>query len=157
MVPVQEPLSIVGFKCNTDGSWIERCKGGAGFILKKDDELIAYRAEGILARSPLHAEATALLKAARFVGAKGISDCVFYTDSEMLANICAQLGPPINVEWRAADEAYQLWEIMKRNEGFKCLKIDRSLNEEADYLAKKERELVLNYEGYTYPIFGRSG
>lgn len=125
--------------------------------MKKNDELVAYKGEGIMAWSPLHAEAIALLKAVRLVGDRGISDCVFYTDSETLVKICVQLGPPINVDWRVADEAYQLWEIMKRNEGFKCLKIDRSLNDEADHLAKKGRDLAQTFEGFTYPIFGRTG
>lgn len=157
VVPAQELLSHNGFNCSSDGSWVERCKGGMGFVLKKNNELIAYKAESVMAWSPLHSEAIALLKAVRYVGEKGIKECVFYTDSEILVRICVELGPPINVEWRVADEAYQLWEIMKRNEGFKCLKIDRCLTEEADHLAKTGRELALNYEGFTYPIFSRSG
>lgn len=142
-----------GWSCYTDGAWKERCKGGGAFVLKYDHLLEVYQAEELQVWSPLQAEAAAMLKAIHYVRNRGIEECAFYTDSEILVRTCTALGPPTEVDWRATVETFKIWELMRKLPKFTCCKIDRSQNDEADLLARRCRERGGVYEGHTYPLF----
>ena len=98
----------------------------------------------------IQAEVVALREAIDFVKGRGISSCTFYTDNESLARDCTDLQPPLNADWRAFRDMYEIWKSLKEC-NFVYRHISRSQNSMTDHLAKAGRELEECYTGYTYP------
>lgn len=122
-----------------DGSWVGDWNGGLWYIIKGIDKLIKYTATPILALSPLHVEAWALKEAWQEVINEGIRECVFYSDCLELVQALVQLRVPIDMDWKAFKEVFELWKIYRNNKEFRCIHVSRDLNEEADKLARLGR------------------
>lgn len=78
------------YNCFLDGSFKDPDKGGATYIFYFNERLIRY--EIIYkeeAASPFQMEAIALLQAVQAAMQMGIRYCIFYTDSQLLANTFA--------------------------------------------------------------------
>ncbi|KAF3327870.1 hypothetical protein FCM35_KLT06476 [Carex littledalei] len=106
-----------------------------------------------MACCPLQAEAIALQRGVDLAISLSLSDCSFLTDCLTLAENCAGLHPPTEVDWRAHSEIFDIWKKLKCNQGFTCSHISRELNETADSLAKRGRKMGDSYGGFTYPTF----
>lgn len=155
----EDPISnqrletVKGFIYNTDGSWEKEWQGGYGITLQEDGKLVLYVSAESESCSPLHAEAQAFLVAIRMVLERGITSCLFKTDSQIIALAVAKPQPPTDTDWKAYWEMMEIWKVMKKNPGFQCEHISRCQNALADHLAKKGRREGLKHIGYTYPIF----
>lgn len=67
-------------------------------MLFKGEELCGYQSAGVVSCCPLQSEAIVMLRGLNFVLAMGIKDCVFLTDSQVLAKACQTTHPPM-AEW----------------------------------------------------------
>lgn len=103
-----------------------------------------------MASCPLQAEAQALKEAMKQISLEGINSCVFYTDCRILGISTEQLAPPLEAEWRAFTEIFDVWKSFKQNEGFKCVHVGREQNGVADSLAKLGRKEGWDITGHTY-------
>lgn len=139
------------YKCKIDGSWKPPWRGGVGFVVEEGDELKGYRAAPSIVCSPIQAEAVALREALQFVKSQGLQTCTFYTDNQVLANVCSDIHPPLEADWTAYREINEIWRLLKENE-FDCRHIPRSQNALADHLAKEGSSLIEGVTGFTYPI-----
>lgn len=139
--------------CNTDGSWLTGWDGGVGCVITNGSELVAYHSGKVQVCSPLQAEAEALRVALDMVQQRGIESCLFKTDCQVLASACMDCKPPTGVDWRAFAEVFYCWKTFKMKPEFKCVHVDRSHNELADYLAKQGRIEGWSYTGFTFPLF----
>lgn len=126
---------------------------GIGFVLTRKEELLAYRAERVLVCCAIQAKACALLLAMKYVMGQGISSCNFFTDCQTVFSSCTALTPPIEVDWKAQKEIYDIWKILKCNPGFGCYFVSRNQNEMADELAKRGRIKGGSFTGFTFPSF----
>lgn len=152
-VPMEESLELnTEFKCHSDGSWVQDRGGGVGFIITKGEELIICRAERVVAVCALQAETMALRRGFLQAQQLGISSCSFYTDSLSLVKLVSQNQPPVEADWRAYQEVYEVWEIAKRNQGFTIAHVSRCHNELADKLARWSRQSGMDYTSSTYPL-----
>lgn len=142
-----------GFSCRVDGSWAFGWVGGIGFILLQGTLMRAYKMERVMACCPLQAEAIALLQGVNYAISIGLSECSFITDSSTLAAACSNLSPPLEVDWRAHKEIFDVWKKMRCNGGLTVSYESRESNGFADSLAKRGRRMGDSYLGFTYPIF----
>ena len=149
----RETIESQVLQCHSDGSWREGWVGGIGFVFMKQGQLMAYRSARRTICSPLQAEAVALLEAIRYAIFKGWNQCLFCTDSQLLASETMALKPPLEVDWRAFREINEIWASLKRNSGYICLYVPRCQNDLADKLAKQGRIQGWDTHGYTFPIF----
>ncbi|XP_078175152.1 uncharacterized protein LOC144568653 [Carex rostrata] len=151
-VTTAAPLPTV-FSCRVDGSWAFGWVGGIGFILAQGNMLRAYKMERVTACCPLQAEAIALLQGVEYAISIGLSDCSFIIDNSTLAIACSDLNPPLEVDWRAHREIFDVWKKMRSNRGFTVLHESRENNGIADSLAKRGRRMGDSFLGFTYPMF----
>lgn len=145
------PTSLLS--CRVDGSWAFGWIGGIGFSLSIENALVAYKSERVLACCPLQAEAIALVQGLNYAISIGLSECAFITDNQTLAEACSNLNPPLEVDWRAHREIFDVWKKIRCNRGFTCSYEGRSNNGMADYLAKRGRKIGDSYLGFTFPMF----
>lgn len=128
-------------------------KGGTGVLIKKGDSLVQYHMQGVTAGCALQTEGLAVLKGLQLIGSLGIRACTIYSDSASLVTFASQSQPPIEADWRAFREVYEVWEALQRNTDLQLIHLPRGLNEMADKLAKRGRLMAQDYTGYTYPLF----
>lgn len=152
-MPSLSQLPDRGPVCVVDGSWAYGWIGGAGYVLLLDGMLMAYRFERTVACCAIQAEACALLNAINFAIERGVEKCCFLSDCKTLVEACNSMQPPIDSDWRAHRETYEIWRKLKSNSNFECCHIGRCHTEVADTLAKKGRLLGESYTGFTHPIF----
>ena len=69
---------------------------------------MVFKAAGSSVSCPIHAEAVALREAIQYVKEAGIESCTFYTDNQTLALQCTELQPPLNSDWRAFKDMYEI-------------------------------------------------
>lgn len=79
-------------------------------------------------------------------------ECTFLTDCLTLADICAAHSAPVDVDWRAYQEVFQVWKRMKMNRDFSCAHMKREHNALADFLAKSGSATGKSLIGFTFPI-----
>ena len=103
--------------------------------------LVAYMASPTKTCCPIHAEAAALSKAIQTVKSMGIARCTFFSDNQTLVQTCMALQPPVEADWRAYREMYEIWLMLKEND-YNCLHVNRSQNSVADHLAKAGSEML---------------
>ncbi|KAF3320804.1 hypothetical protein FCM35_KLT14938 [Carex littledalei] len=144
-------INCMKYTCMSDGSWKERWQGGMGFLVKKKGQRSAYKAAGVVACSPIHAEARAMREAIRYIAEMNYYPCTFYTDSQKIATLSMQHQPPLMADWTVFKEIYEIWDIMKRNTYFHCVYLPREQIE----LAKKGRMEGPTWSntGFTFPMF----
>lgn len=147
----QEPGPQQGHTCQVDGSWTHNWNAGTGFLLTWGDALVAYRSASVRACCAIQAEAQALKEAIRYVQEQNIDTCMFYTDCQSLVKWCTALQPPLEADWRAYREAYEIWALLTETR-YGCRYRSRSMQAEADILAKQGSRTGESYMGYTYPI-----
>lgn len=152
-VPVSQQVEEWGLVCHVDGSWAFGCVGGAGFIFRSRDKLTVFCSERTTACCAIQAEALALQRAIDYAIKNRFHTCHFISDCQALVNASNAQQPPVEVDWRAHKEMYDIWKKLKCTPGFTCSHIGREQNELADTLAKKGRILGGSYEGFTFPIF----
>lgn len=70
-----------GYHCWTDGSFAELDRGGVGYVIYLEDQLVQYEVRYQSAFSEFHIEAWALQLAVSAALSKGIVTCTFRTDS----------------------------------------------------------------------------
>lgn len=73
------------FTCYVDGSYKDPDKGGAAYLIEKQGQIIRYEFTFIKADALSPMETIALLSAVQAAINIGITQCVFYTDAELLA------------------------------------------------------------------------
>lgn len=150
---VNQPIVDEDLICMTDGSWAEGWIAGAGFVFMQNGYLISYTLARTQACCALQAEAIALGHAIQLAQQEGMGKCTFITDSLVLAQACTDLNPPLEVDWRAHKEIYDIWKRLKQCLNFSCVFRDRSHNDLANSLAKRGRRIGGSYTGFTYPIY----
>lgn len=153
--PSQQQNQQYAYTCFLDGAWVESWQGGVGILFYKQGSLLEYRTEGVSSRCAIQSEAMALLKAIQIAKQQAYHSTMFMSDCLELVNACNGGGPPVNADWRAFQEIYQAWMEIKRNEQYAITYVSRSLNEQADILAKKGRQEgpAWSYTGTTFPLF----
>lgn len=152
-VTISQLPEIAELTCRVDGSWVEGWMGGAGFVFQKEEELLVYKTARTQVCCALQAEAVALWEALQYAEQEGIGTCTFITDCQVLAQACTDTRPPLEVDWRAHKEIYNIWRKLKQCLGFSCIFMGRGHNDLADSLARKGRQMGGSYIGYTYPIY----
>lgn len=83
----------------------------------------------------------------------GIVSYSLYLDGLTLVQTCSSLQPPIDADWRAFDEIFEVWKFLQENKSFVCVHVHRCHNDMADNLAKKERLNGWDHLGYTFSCF----
>lgn len=141
------------FVCYSDGSWLNHWNGGAGYMVFQGEVMVTYGSARTEVSGPYQAEAWALREAIWAALRLGIESCTFYSDNETLVTTCTSIGPPIEAEWLAYKEVFDIWKLIKGNRLYQCAYISRENNSMADHLAKKGRIQGWNCQGSTYPIF----
>lgn len=139
--------------CYIDGSWLTGWNGGIGYVFFENEEMKLYHSAAARVCCPLQAEAHALLEAIRKAKQMGVTKCEFFTDSLELHQLCTQYMPPTNGDWRACQEIFQSWIMLKEIENFQCSHLLRDCNGIADELAKKGRMEGWVLTGCTFPLF----
>lgn len=134
--------------CYMDGSWVQLWEDSIEFICKRGD-LLVYKSAKVDASCPLQVEAVTLRDAIHHCLSMGISSCTFNTDSLTIATSCTKLEPPLELDWRAFRDVYDIWKLLKVNTGFRCVHISRSYTEVANDLAQRGRTQSWNCLGYT--------
>lgn len=124
------------YECHSDGSWTNQWNGGTGYIIHQREQLVLFVSCRAMVCSPLQAEARALMEAIHAAIDLGIQSCTFYSDNEILVKVCTDLGPPLEADWKAYKEVFDIWKMVKHNHLFQCIHISRSHNAMADHLAK---------------------
>lgn len=143
------------YTCYCDGSWKEQWNGGVGYIIRRGHELVVYRSAKVLAACPLQAEAMAVNEAIKHATSLGITSCNFLTDNLYISQACSKVQPPMDSEWKAFREVFEVWKTLKDKTEFTCMHVVRSLNDEADNLARMGRKQGWDFEGYTLPMFSK--
>lgn len=139
--------------CMTDGSWTKDWLGGIGFILCRGSTLLAYKSTGVRACTPIQVEAMALKVALCYVQQQGLIGCKFLTDNKNLADICQSNSCPMQADWSAYSEIFEVWKTFRARRDFSCCHVARSQIPLADYLAKKGRVERWDHLGFSYPFF----
>lgn len=125
--------------CHTDGSWKEGWMGGIGYVFTENGTLKWYRSARWLLVGPLRAEARAVLEALVLTKSKGWEQFTICSDCQSLVSAVLAIDPPVDVDWRAFKEVYDIWLFLRLNPDINCIYVDRSQNALADSLAKRGR------------------
>lgn len=151
----QQDEGVFDFSCFLDGAWTETWQGGVGFLFIRQGLLQGYHSEGVVTCCAIQTEALALLKAIQYAKQRGFHSVQFHSDCEELVSACKEMSPPIHSDWRAFGEIYKAWMEIQMNKNFGITYVSRSLNEQADALAKKGRQEGQTWSctGSTFPFF----
>lgn len=138
--------------CMTDGSWTDDWLGGIGCVIFKGDILLAHKSVGVRTCFAFQTEALAMKEAIQLVQNMNLIDCTFITDNQQLVQLCNSSNPPLNSDWRAYYEVFDVWRMFKRSD-FSCSKAPRSQISLADFLAKRGRLEQWDQVGFTFPLY----
>ncbi|KAF3330012.1 hypothetical protein FCM35_KLT05343 [Carex littledalei] len=111
--PILDQCQGDNLVCHVDGSWAFGWIGGAGFIFPSKDLLIAYCSERVTAYCAIQAEACALQWVIDYAIKNGLYNCHFLSDCQVLVNACTTQQPPVDVDWKAHKEMYDIWRKLK--------------------------------------------
>ena len=78
---------------------------------------------------------------------KEIGECIFDTDNSIMASY-SMFGSLVTADWRAYEENFQIWRLLKENTSYSCMHVPRGA-----YKMKRESK---SYTGiYWYWLVGK--
>ncbi|KAJ4765188.1 RNA-directed DNA polymerase (reverse transcriptase)-related family protein [Rhynchospora pubera] len=153
-------LLLTKVTIHTDGSW-NLNTGGWGYLISKNQILLQFECGSTPARSPMQAEAIAILYSIRALKQICQQDD-FNTMHVVLLSDCNNLIKAINnsdgerdsyLDWRAERELYLILQETQSLPHVTFAYLPRSLNQEAHILAVNGRFMEEQVKGFHFPTF----